>query len=355
MTSTADRRRIVKLINQARDNGARLQPACEITGICSRTYVRWHENGEIVEDGRPEAQRPVPANKLTPKERQEVIAICNNEEFKSLPPSQIVPRLADRGRYVASESSFYRILREAGMQNHRGRSHKPTRREPPQGFCATGPNMVWSWDVTWLPTHIRGMFYYLYTIIDVYSRKIVGWEVHTVETGELASQVLQKAILSEQCILNPPVLHADNGGPQRGFTLRAKMESLGVTASYSRPRVSNDNPYSESLFRTLKYRPAYPEKGFLNIESARLWVTSFTRWYNDDHLHSNLRFVSPSTRHKGMDPEILKKRKAVYRLACARHPERWSNGMRNWNPVGEVWLNPPQDTDLQEVHCNKAA
>nr|WP_255580739.1 DDE-type integrase/transposase/recombinase [Desulfopila sp. IMCC35006] len=124
----------------------------------------------------------------------------------------------------------------------------------PQGYCATDPNQVWSWDITWLPSPIRGLYFYLYMIVDIYSRKVVGWEVYPVENADVAAKLLHKAILAEGCLLDPPVLHVDNGGPQKGFTMKAKLEALGVTPSYSRPRVSNDNPYSESLFRTCKYR-----------------------------------------------------------------------------------------------------
>jgi transposase InsO family protein len=267
--------------------------------------------------------------------------ICHQPQYASLPPGQIVPRLADQGCYIASESSFYRILHAAGEQHHRGRSRKPNRSTLPKGYCATGPNQVWSWDITWLPAPIRGMFFYLYMIVDIYSRKIVGWDVHTHESSEMAATLVQKAVLAEGCQLHAPVLHADNGGPQKGFTLKAKLESLGVTPSYSRPRVSNDNPYSESLFRTLKYRPEYPVKGFESIVGARKWCLSFIRWYNSEHLHSALRYVTPDQRHSGQDRQILVNRQKVYREAKDRRPERWARTIRNWDPINHVWLNGP--------------
>jgi transposase InsO family protein len=341
MISASDRRKAVELIDTARSSGARLAPACQTMGICDRTYQRWTRGGGLNEDGRPDANRPVPANKLSDEERQSVLKVCHQTEYASLPPGQIVPSLADQGRYLASESSFYRILHAAGEQHHRGRSRKPNRSTPPKGYCATAPNRVWSWDVTWLPAPIRGMFFYLYMIVDIYSRKIVGWEVHTHESSELAAALIQKAVLSEGCQLDPPVLHADNGSPQKGFTMKAKLESLGVTASYSRPRVSNDNPYSESLFRTLKYRPVYPVKGFENIAAARKWCLAFVSWYNEEHLHSALRYVTPSQRHSGADRQILANRQEVYREAKQRRPERWTQTTRNWNPIGGVWLNGP--------------
>lgn len=355
MISTPDRRQTITLINEARHSGARLASACQMAGISARTYQRWNENGDVSPDRRPITKRPEPANKLTPEERQCVLDICHQPEYASLPPGQIVPRLADQGEYVASESTFYRVLHEADEQHHRGRSRKPHAFIPPQGYCATGANQVWSWDITWLPSPIRGMFFYLYMIMDVYSRKIVGWEVHPMESADLGASLLHKAVMSEGCLLAPPVLHADNGSPQKGFTMKAKLEALGVTPSYSRPRVSNDNPYSESLFRTFKYRPEYPVKGFNSIEAARQWVSHFVGWYNDEHFHSAIRYVTPSQRHKGEDIEILANRHRVYQKAKQRRHERWSGSTRNWEPITEVWLNCPKQAETDVSALSKAA
>jgi transposase InsO family protein len=355
MISTADRRKIVSLINTARHAGARLAPACQMAGISVRTYQRWTKDGTVGSDHRPIAQRPEPANKLTAEERQRVLDICHQPEYASLPPGQIVPLLADQGKYIASESSFYRVLHEADEQHHRGRSRKPQSFTPPKGYRATGANQVWSWDITWLPAPIHGMFFYLYMIMDVYSRKVVAWEVHPMENAELAADLLHKAVLSERCVLNPPVLHADNGGPQKGFTMKAKLEALGVTPSYSRPRVSNDNPYSESLFRTFKYRPQYPVKGFESIDVARQWVGDFVEWYNDTHRHSAIRYVTPNQRHSGADLKILAGRRRVYQKAKRQRPDRWSGRIRNWDPIEEVWLNCPKDAEASLSKLSKAA
>lgn len=199
------------------------------------------------------------------------------------------------------------------------------------------------------------MFYYLYMIIDIFSRKIVGWEVHSVESADFGARLLHKAILAEGCLLTPPVLHADNGGPQKGFTMKAKLEGLGVTPSYSRPRVSNDNPYSESLFRTCKNRPEYPTKGFDCIDTARKWVKKFVWWYNEEHLHSAIRFVSPGQRHGGEDEAILANRHRVYQQAQQKKPNRWSGASRNWQPVQEVWLNGPPESVTQVSQGMKTA
>jgi putative transposase len=340
MISEPDRRQSIELIETARECGARLMTACQVLKISARTYQRWTKTGSISKDLRPEAIRPEPANKLTSEERQRVLDICHQKENASLPPSQIVPRLADEGRYIASESSFYRILHEVDEQHHRGRSQKPRKSTPPKGFCATGPNQVWTWDITWLPAFIRGLFFYLYMSVDVFSRKIVGWEVFDRECSENAAGFIYKAVLAEGCILKPLVLHSDNGAPQKGATLNAKLQALGIMASFSRPRVSNDNPYSEALFRTCKYRPDYPVSGFDTIDDARRWVKQFVFWYNEIHRHSAIRFVTPNQRHRGEDRQILQQRQLVYEKAKSRNITRWSKATRNWGYIDHVWLNP---------------
>lgn len=355
MISISDRRRTIELIDSARQEGARLAPACRMAGVSVRTYQRWTSDGNIKADARPTARRAEPANKLTAEERQRVLDICHQPEYASLPPGQIVPRLADLGDYVASESSFYRILHESGEQHHRGRSQKPRESSPPDGYCATAPNQVWSWDITWLPGPIRGMFFYLYMVLDVYSRKIVGWEIHSLENAEMAADLIQKAVLAEGCVLNPPVLHSDNGAPQKGFTMKAKLESLGIMASYSRPRVSNDNPYSEALFRTVKYRPAYPAKGFGSVDDARQWVGAFVSWYNQEHRHSAIRYVTPIQRHIGEDRIILDNRRRVYQKAQEQHPARWSGNIRNWDRIESVWLNRPKGAGIDALVWKAAA
>jgi transposase InsO family protein len=278
------------------------------------------------------------------------VATCNAPEFASLPPSQIVPRLADQGIWIASESSFYRVLRERGQNHRRGRARPATRRKPPTSFEAKAPCQVWSWDITWLPGPIVGAFFYLYLIIDIFSRKIVGWEVHDRETAEFAAQVLEHAVWAERCLTSPLVLHADNGSPMKGATMKVTMERLGVTASFSRPRVSNDNPFSEALFRTCKYTPNWPIRGFATIEAARTWVQGFATWYNLDHRHSALRFVTPDQRHRGEDRGVLASRHQVYELARAARPERWSGPTRNWQPIGPVWLNPERPDAGRKGH-----
>ena len=192
-------------------------------------------------------------------------------------------------------------------------------------------------------------------IEDIFSRNIVGWEIHDNETAEHASVLIRKACLAEGIHEEGLVLHSDNGSPMKGATMLATLQKLGVVPSFSRPSVSDDNPYSESLFRTLKYLPAYPSKPFESIEAARRWVHQFVRWYNEEHRHSAIGYVTPSQRHQGLDTALLAARKAVYEAAKARHPARWSGPTRNWDPVAEVWLNPPKELRAQRSSEPKAA
>jgi transposase InsO family protein len=347
MIALPQRQEIVADIKQAHQAGARLAAACAQLGLSVRTYERWQQKGEVRADARPLAVRPEPAHKLTQEERSRVLAICHEPRFADLPPAQIVPRLADEGVYVASESSFYRVLRQAGQQHHRGRSQAPVTNEPAR-HVAQGPNEIWSWDVTYLPSRVRGMFFYLYAVIDLFSRKLVAWEVHERESGDDAAELIERACWREQRLPTEPlILHADNGAAQTAHTLKSKLETLGITPSHSRPGVSDDNAHIEAWFRTCKYAPSYPSNGFATIEEARAWVLQFVTWYNGEHLHSALAYVTPEQRHSGQANAILTHRRAVYAAARAQHPLRWKRATRSWEVPDRVWLNPPSKQDQQ--------
>lgn len=349
MISTQDRQRAVALIDEAVSQGARKQAACRELGLDIRTHQRWHCEGRLRGDARPQAARAVPANKLSAQERAEVLKVANEPRFADLPPTQIVPRLADEGRYVASESSFYRILREHKQLAHRGRARAAVYREPPRR-CAKAPNQLWCWDITYLPTSVRGTFYFLYLMLDVYSRKIVAHEVHAEESGQHAARLIERAVLREGVAGQSLVIHQDNGSVMKGSTFTAKLQQLGIDASFNRPGVSDDNAYVESLFRTCKYRPDYPGV-FSSLEQAQRWALSFTHWYNHIHKHRNLKFVSPAQRHSGADRAIFAARAAVYEEARRRHPARWSRSTRDWSLADEVWLNRPE----QHIAMREAA
>jgi transposase InsO family protein len=339
---------VSEAITQACADGARHQPACEALGLSARTLQRWRREGAITGDRRSREHRlegrvRTPANRLSVKEQADILAVANEARFAHLSPHQIVPALADEGRYPASESTFYRLLRNADQLARRGRPKAPARVRP-QPFVATGPNQVWSWDITYLASTVRGAFFYLYLIMDVYSRKIVGWEVYPEESAEHAASVFHKAHLREGVRADALVLHSDNGAPMKGATMLATLQRLGVVPSFSRPSVSNDNPYSESLFNTVKGRPNFPDQPFESPETARAWVAKFTCWYNDEHLHSALKFVTPDQRHRGEDADLLTQRDAVYQAARASNPARWSGSTRDWNAPASVLLNPGKPT-----------
>ena len=303
-----------------------------------KTFKRWNNN---IEDKR-HGPKASPANKLSKEEVEKVIQVSTSEEYVDLPPTQIVPLLADKGIYVASESSFYKILRSKKLLAHRGKSKRPSY-EKPAPLVAKSPNEIYSWDITYLRSSIVGKFYYLYMFMDIFSRKIVGFEVHENESMEHSARLIEKICVNENITKSQLTLHSDNGGAMKGATMLATLQRLGVVPSFSRPRVSDDNPYSESLFKTLKYCPEYPSKPFASLEEANSWVGKFVYWYNNIHLHSGINFVTPMSRHEGLDKIILENRKKVYEEAKAKNPNRWSRSTRNWNQIEKVFLNYLQE------------
>jgi transposase InsO family protein len=300
--------------------------------------------------------RPLPGHALTQVEREQIVRVANESRFAQLPPARIVPMLADEGTYIASESSFHRVLRAHGQMHHRGRARAPQKMRPPTTHIATAINQVWTWDMTFLPAEVLGRFFYLYLVLDLYSRKIIGWEVHETDSSDHAVDLVRRTALAERIHSLPekPVLHGDNGATLKATTVLAMLTWLGIRASYSRPRVSDDNAFIESLFCTVKYRPEFPGKGFATVEHARQWTRKFTSWYNHDHRHSGIRYVSPAQRHAGQDRAILAARHELYTQMKAANPRRWSRHTRNWTPIAAVTLNPERDSIVHAaVHEEK--
>ena len=333
---------ILEMIEVAVDAGARREQACEIVGLAGRTVERWRE-ADVGDDGRA-GPRTRAANAFSPAERAKVLEVVNSPEYRDLPPKQVVPRLADEGRYIGSESTIYRILRAEGQDAHRGRA-KPRTVRTVDEHVATAANQVWSWDITYLLSAVRGRFFYLYMVEDVWSRRIVGFDVHEEESMEASAALVRSTCAAEGVDPAGLVLHSDNGGPMKGSTMLATLRHLGIVPSFSRPSVSDDNPFIESLFRTLKYRPEYPQKPFENLEQARAWVTSFVAWYNGEHRHSGIRFVTPDQRHDGREAAVLAQRVTVYERARRKNPNRWSRRTRNWTAAPAVYLNPKRDQE----------
>ena len=347
LTKSEKRQEILEWVAEAVANGCSKEQACQVLGISIRTLQNWKKQDDLP-DGRTTRQI-TPGNKFSPQKRAEVLKRINSSEFRDLGPNQIVPILADKDEYLASESSMYRILKQEQMTTHRQNSRPATRRHRPEPYTADAANQIWSWDITYLPTQVKGTFLYLYLIMDIYSRKIVGWEVHDVESSEYAAQVASKAYRTEGIKGCELVLHSDNGSPMKGATMLATLQRLGIVPSFSRPSVSNDNPYSESLFRTLKYRPEYPCDRFEDHKHARQWVVDFVHWYNHDHRHSAIKFVTPHQRHTGQDISILAGRKEVYEKAKTANPHHWTGETRNWEPVKTVSLNPVKGKETADA------
>lgn len=344
--SVEDRRSCMELVKQAKASGAGRRASCQVLEVSLRTLERWEKEPEKGDQRRgPDS---VTAHALSEEEKQAIVGVCNSSAYRDLSPWQIVAQLADEGCYLGSESSFYRVLKQKGLLSHRDKS-KPRVHSRPKDLRARNANQVWSWDITYMNSALRGAYYYLYLVEDIFSRMIVGWRIEEVESAEHAGRLIDRACQEQGILKGKLTLHSDNGAPMKGATLLATLQRLGVVPSFSRPSVSDDNPYSESLFKTLKYRPSYPEGAFGGIDEAREWVRRFVQWYNTEHLHSAIRFVTPRSRHLGLDKAMLDKRHAVYEQAKRKHPLRWSGQTRNWSPITEVHLNPKKETMKTQV------
>ena len=329
------REEYISLVDEAAAAGARREEACKLLGVRLRTLQRWRNDSR--DDGRKNNRFPV-KNALSPEEIHHLIATACSPEFRDKSPRQIVPILAERGIYIASESTFYRVLRKFGLLKHRSNAKAPQRNKPEE-YQATGPNQIWTWDISYLLSFEKGVFHYLYLITDIWDRSIVGWLIAEEQSGKLAEGLFREACLRENISPKQLVVHQDNGGPMTSVEFLALLNSWEILPSYSRPGICDDNAFSESLFRTLKYRPSYPGK-FKTIEDAREWMQGFVEWYHNEHRHSGIKFITPMQRREGKDKEILKIRKETYEKAKALHPERWSGDIRNWDRIDEVVLNP---------------
>lgn len=310
-----------------------MNKACNAIGISKRSIYRWKKAKDFLQDLRKGPKNN--ANALSITEENQVYEILTSERFVDQTPYSIVATLSDEETYLCSESTMYRILKKYELTAHRRKSKIPAfiQLEP---LIATRPNEIWSWDISYLKSPIKGKYFYLYLFMDIFSRKIIGWEIHLSECSIKASDFAQKLILSEHISSNSLRVHSDNGTPMKSASMVSLLESLSVFQSFSRPSVSNDNPYSEALFKTLKYKAEYPKNGFIDIEEAKRWVTIFVEWYNYRHKHSGIKFITPDEKHRGMDVEILAKRKILYQAAAAKNPIRFINGIKNLDPVQEA-------------------
>jgi len=311
--------------------------ACESLGVPRSSFYRARQPKS---EPKP---RPTPERALTPEEKEQVRQTLNSERFQDSAPRQVYATLLDDGKYLCSWSTMYRILNEhQEVRERRDQLRHPNYTKPE--LLATGPNQLWSWDITKLKGPAKWTYYYLYTILDVFSRYVPGWLIAECESAILAKQLIAVSCTKQGIEPDQLTLHADRGSAMRSKTVAHLLADLGVTKTHSRPYVSNDNPYSESQFKTMKYRPDFPER-FGSIQDARAWARPFFHWYNHEHHHSGLGLLTPVTVHYGQAQAVIEQRRKVLLAAYAAHPERFVRGEPKPPSLPtEVWINKPQSS-----------
>ena len=325
-------------------------PLCDALGVPRATLYRRRLSARMQTCGpKP---RPTPSRALCPVEREQVLDVLHSERFVDTAPAEVVATLMDEKKYLCSERSMYRILADAHeVRERRNQLRHPNYAKPE--LLATGPNEVWSWDITKLKGPAKWTYFYLYVMLDIFSRYVVGWMVAQRENAELAKRLIRESCDKEGIEPDQLTIHADRGSPMKAKTTGQLLADLGVTKTHSRPHVSNDNPFSESCFKTMKYRPGFPDH-FGCQEHALSWGRVFFPWYNCEHRHSGIAMLTPETVHRGRAEEVLQMRLQVALAARRAHPERFVNGPPK--PVAAptaVWINPPQrigDQTEGELH-----
>ena len=312
-----------------------LSEACVSLGLPRSTYYR--AKGEPVE----RTQRRRSTRRLAVEEREQVVQTLTSDRFCDQPVRQVWATLLDEGTYLCSVRTMYRILAEhQAVRERRNQLRHPSYQRPE--LLATGPNQLWSWDITKLKGPHKWTYFYLYDIMDVYSRKVVGWLVAGRESSTLAVELIRQSCAREGIARDELTVHADRGSSMRSKPVAFLLADLGVTKTHSRPYTSTDNPYSEAQFKTLKYQPDFPER-FGSIEDARAFLVRFFDWYNREHRHSGIGLVTPLQRHDGTDRQVYAKRQEVLKAFCDRHPDRFVRGVPLPPELpGEVWINKPK-------------
>ena len=312
--------------------------ACEALGVPrSSVYRARHPQATPV-------VKRLPVRALSAAERERVRQLLDSERFVDCAPREVYATLLDEGTYLCSASSMYRVLAEfAEVRERRDQVRRPTYSAPE--LLATGPNEIWSWDITQLRGPAKWNYYYLYVILDIFSRYAVGWLIAEQQSGDLAQLLIRETCDKQRIPPEQLTIHADRGGPMIAKPVALLMADLGVIESHSRPHVSNDNPFSEAQFKTMKYRPDYPDR-FGSLADARVWAQSFFAWYNDEHHHSGIGYMTPAAVHSGEAARLFAQRQQVLQQAYAAHPQRFVNGLPTPPPLpSAVWINPPQSAD----------
>jgi len=323
-------------------------PLCEALGVSRATAYRTWYRERFPAEHKP---RPKPMRALSQEERQAVLNVLHEERFQDQPPAQVVATLLDEERFLCSERTMYRILKDEGeVKERRNQLRHPAYIKPE--LLAERPNEVWSWDITKLKGPVKWTYFYLYVILDIFSRYTVGWMVATRESATLARQLITETCRKQEIIEEQLTLHADRGSSMRSKAVAMLLSDLGVTKTHSRPHVSNDNPFSESQFKTLKYRPEFPAR-FGSIQDARAYCVDFFQWYNVKHCHSALGWLTPQDVHYGRGPQLIQARQRVLDAAYAQHPERFVRKAPEAPQLPEaVWINPPTRISEKEEEAN---
>jgi putative transposase len=320
-----------------------IESACDVLGVARASFYRQRPAyGPTLP--LPVAVRPVPARALSSEELQAVRVVLNSERFQDCSPAAIQATLLDEGQYLCSTRTLYRVLEQDGATRERRNQlvHPPYQKPE---LLATAPNQLWSWDITKLRGPAKWSYFYLYVILDVFSRYIVGWMVAMREGAALASKLIEETCQKQNIQPGQLGIHADRGSAMRSKPLVFLLADLGVTKTHSRPYTSNDNPYSESQFRTMKYRPEFPDR-FGCIQDSRAFCQRFFPWYNDDHRHSGIGMMTPAMVHYGLAPAVRDSRQMVLDAAYSAHPERFVRRPPTPPPLPkEVWINKPQSSD----------
>jgi putative transposase len=316
---------------------AGVSAACQVLAVPRSSFYRARQPKQEA------APRPTPQRALSQAEKTHVRETLNSERFQDSSPRQVYATLLDESTYLCSWRTMYRVLHEhQEVRERRNQLRHPVYSKPE--LLATGPNQLWSWDITKLKGPVKWTYYYLYTILDVFSRYVPGWMIADRELARLAEELISATCEKQEIHPGQLILHADRGSSMSSKPVALLLADLGVTKTHSRPHVSNDNPYSESQFKTMKYRPGYPER-FGCIEDARAWARPFFQWYNHDHHHSALGLMTPATVHFGQVQQVADQRQQVLQVAHAAHPERFVRGEpRSRSLPQEVWINRPQSS-----------
>jgi putative transposase len=308
--------------------------ACRALGVPRSSFYRARQPKR---DPKP---RPTPERALQPEEKEQVLQVLNSEPFQDSAPREVYATLLDQGTYLCSWRTMYRILNERQLVCERRNQLRHPNYTKPE-LLATAPNQLWSWDITKLRGPAKWTYYYLYVILDVYSRYVPGWLIAECESANLAKQLIAETCAKQGIVPDQLTLHADRGSAMKSKSVALLLADLGVTKTHSRPYVSDDNPYSEAQFKTMKYRPAYPER-FGSLQDARAWARPFFHWYNHQHHHSGLALLTPATVHYGQAQAVLERRQETLQAAYAAHPERFVRGVPKPPSLPtEVWINKP--------------